>query len=186
MVIFYILTIFKCNFREVFGGYHADKIEPEKNFNNRYSSPKKINTQSRNEWEKKIYVRAFFLMGLVTTGQGFMSLSKGNKVGFIIFIFAAGFFLTAGFFYTTRKNINKKQRSKWDLRRSTKIPSKSNRVSLPVEESYYYKGKTNQQLHHYYEALKCYSKSLELNPDFEPAKKAKREVEKIILNMILI
>ena len=80
------------------------------------------------------------------------------------------------------RNINKKQRSKWDLRRSTKIPSKSNRVSLPVEESYYYKGKTNQQLHHYYEALKCYSKSLEFNPDFEPAKKAKREVEKIILN----
>ena len=54
-------------------------------------------------------------MGLVTIGQGFMSLSNGNRVGFIICIFAAMFFLTSIFFYITRKTINKKQRSKWDL-----------------------------------------------------------------------
>ena len=168
--------------REVFRGYHADKIEPEKNFEKSYATPKKINAPIKDNWKKQIYVRSFFIMGLVTTGQGFMSLSKGNKVGFIIFILAAGFFLAAIFFYITRKNINKKQRSKWDMRRSTEIPSKNSRDSLPVEESYYYKGKTNQQLHHYNEALNCYSKSLEFNPDFEPAKKAKREVEKIILN----
>lgn len=77
------------------------------------------------------------------------------------------------------KNINKKQRSKWDLRGSSKIPSKKHRDSLPMEESYYYKGKTHQQLHNYNEALNCYSKSLEYNPDFEPAKKAKREIEKL-------
>ena len=53
---------------------------------------------------------------------------------------------------------------------------------LPMEERYYYKGKTNQQLHQYNEALQCYIKALEVNPDFEPAKKAKKEVEKIILD----
>jgi tetratricopeptide (TPR) repeat protein len=50
-----------------------------------------------------------------------------------------------------------------------------------MEERYYYKGKTNQQLQHYNEVLQCYNKSLELNPNFEPAKKEKKEVKKIIL-----
>ena len=60
---------------------------------------------------------------------------------------------------------------------STK-PLKSSRLSM--EEKYYYKGKTNQQLHQYSEALECYKKALELNPDFGPAKEAKKEVEEII------
>ncbi len=62
--------------------------------------------------------------------------------------------------------------------RRSAMPLKSSRLSL--EEKYYYKGKTNQQLHQYNEALECYNKSLGLNPDFEPAKEAKKEVEEII------
>jgi hypothetical protein len=50
---------------------------------------------------------------------------------------------------------------------------------LSMEEIYYYKGKTNQQLHHYNETLQCYNKSLELNPNFEPAKNAKKEVKRL-------
>jgi len=49
-----------------------------------------------------------------------------------------------------------------------------------VEEIYYYKGKTNQQLSQYAEALEYYKKAIELNPDFEPAREAKKEVEKVI------
>lgn len=62
----------------------------------------------------------------------------------------------------------------------TKISSKSNENRLSLEEKYYYKGKTNQQLRQYHEALECYNKSIKLNPDFEPAKDAKKEVEEII------
>ena len=62
----------------------------------------------------------------------------------------------------------------------TKISSKSDENRLSLEEKYYYKGKTNQQLCQYREALQCYNKAIELNPDFEPAKEAKKEVEKII------
>lgn len=64
--------------------------------------------------------------------------------------------------------------NKWLIKK----PSRS--AMLPVEEIYYYKGKTNQQLCQYSEALCCYIKSIELNPDFEPAKEAKKEVEEII------
>ena len=42
------------------------------------------------------------------------------------------------------------------------------------------KVRPTRQLHQYGEALQCYNKSLELNPDFEPANKAKKEVEEII------
>lgn len=67
-----------------------------------------------------------------------------------------------------------------EFRKSTKLPSENKRNTLSLEEQYYYKGKTNQQLNHYNESLQCYNKSLELNPDFEPSKKAKKEVEKIL------
>ena len=141
IVIFFIVTVFKSNYKEIVGVYRPYNIELEKNFENRYASPKKINTPIENNWKKQIYASSFFMMGLVTTGQGFNFLSKGNKIGFIIFIFAAIFFSASIFFYISSRNINKKQRSKGNLRRSTKIPSKSNRDSLPAEESYYYKGK---------------------------------------------
>ena len=72
---------------------------------------------------------------------------------------------------------NRRQSSSWSFR-VNKMPSKSKK-RLSVEEKYYYKGKTNEQLHQYNEALQCYSTALELNPDFEPAKKAKEEVEKL-------
>lgn len=64
--------------------------------------------------------------------------------------------------------------------KNRKIPEPLKRSSLSMEEKYYYKGKTNQQLHQYREALECYNKTLELDPDFEPAKEAKKEVEKVI------
>ena len=70
---------------------------------------------------------------------------------------------------------NRKQKPPWA--RFAKKPSKDKKRP-PLEETYYYKGKTNQQLPQYNEALQCYSKALELNPDFEPAKVAKKEVEK--------
>ena len=62
----------------------------------------------------------------------------------------------------------------------TKMSSKSDENRLSLEEKYYYKGKTNQQLLQYREALQCYNKAIELNPDFEPAKEAKKEIEEII------
>ena len=62
--------------------------------------------------------------------------------------------------------------------RSTKIPLEGNRNMLPMEERYYYKGKTNQQLHQYNEALQCYIKALEVNPDFEPAKRRKKKLKR--------
>lgn len=80
-----------------------------------------------------------------------------------------------------RKFINKRQKS-WKNRSNVYIPTQNNKDMFSVEERYYYKGKTNQQLHQYNEALQCYSKSLKLNPDFEPAKNAKEEVLKFIEN----
>lgn len=68
--------------------------------------------------------------------------------------------------------LNNKQTFPWSRRISSK-----HKKRLPTEETYYYKGKTNQQLHQYNEALQCYNHALELNPDFEPAKEAKQEVE---------
>ena len=76
-----------------------------------------------------------------------------------------------------RKFINKKQKATWEAR-SAKPPLKS-KDKLSMEEIYYHKGKTSQLLLQYNEALKWYNKSLELNPDFEPAKDAKEKVEKI-------
>ena len=72
---------------------------------------------------------------------------------------------------------NRKQSFPW----SKRIASK-HKKRLPTEKTYYYKGKTNQELHQYSEALECFHKSLELNPDFEPARKAKEEVEKSLIN----
>lgn len=46
------------------------------------------------------------------------------------------------------------------------------------EERYYNKGKAYQQLHQYREALKCYNKALELNPNFKPALKAVENLSK--------
>lgn len=62
------------------------------------------------------------------------------------------------------------------------IIKKPSRSAMLPEEICYYKGKTNQQLRQYHEALECYRKAIELNPDFEPAKEAKKEVEEGILN----
>lgn len=47
-----------------------------------------------------------------------------------------------------------------------------------MEERCYYKGKTNQQLHQYNEALQCYIKAHEVNPDFEPAKRRKKKLKR--------
>ena len=72
---------------------------------------------------------------------------------------------------------DKKQKEalkKWIIKK----PSRS--AMLSAEEKYYYKGKTNQQLCQYSEALQCYNKALELNHNFEPAKEAKKEVEKLV------
>ena len=98
-----------------------------------------------------------------------------QSIFFVILIFIALLVIIWG-----GKLIYKKQRSSWDIR-SSKI-QKINRNNLLEEEKYYYKGKTNQQFHQYNKALQCYSKALELNPDFEPALKAKEEVLKLIDN----
>jgi len=96
---------------------------------------------------------------------------------FVLFIIFLAVYLFAYVF--ARKFEDKKQKEalkKWIIKK----PSRS--TMLPVEEIYYYKGKTHQQLCQYSEALECYNKSLELNPDFKLAKEAKKEVEEIILN----
>jgi tetratricopeptide (TPR) repeat protein len=94
---------------------------------------------------------------------------------FVLFIiFLAGYLFAYVF---ARKFEDKKQKedlNKWLIKK----PSRS--TMFTAEEVYYYKGKTNQQLCQYSEALKCYNKSIELNSNFEPAKEAKKEVEEII------
>jgi tetratricopeptide (TPR) repeat protein len=94
-------------------------------------------------------------------------------------VFLGGYFIFAGIFDYNPRRIMKGPTLE-EFRKSTKLPSENKRNTLSLEEQYYYKGKTNQQLNHYNESLQCYNKSLELNPDFEPSKKAKKEVEKIL------
>ena len=94
---------------------------------------------------------------------------------FVLFIIFLAVYLFAYVF--ARKFEDKKQKedlNKWLIKK----PSRS--TMFTAEEVYYYKGKTNQQLCQYSEALKCYNKSIELNSNFEPAKEAKKEVEKVI------
>lgn len=94
---------------------------------------------------------------------------------FVLFIIFLAGYLFAYIF--ARKFEDKKQKedlNKWLIKKT------SGSTVFTAEEVYYYKGKTNQQLHQYGEALQCYNRSLELNPDFEPAKEAKKEVEEII------
>ena len=93
---------------------------------------------------------------------------------FVLFIiFFAGYIFAYLFSYKFEDKKQKEALKKWIIKK----PSRS--TMLP-EEIYYYKGKTNQQLCQYSEALQCYKKAIELNPDFEPAKGAKKEVEEII------
>lgn len=100
--------------------------------------------------------------------------SHFNGISLVILLIMVSLIMVLGYMLNNRRQI-----SSWSSR-INKMPSKSKK-RLSVEEKYYYKGKTNEQLHQYNEALQCYSNALELNPDFEPAKKAKEEVEKIIL-----
>ena len=93
---------------------------------------------------------------------------------FVLFIiFLACYIFAYLFSYKFEDKKQKKALNKWIIKK----PSRS--TMLP-EEKYYYKGKTNQQLHQYSEALDCYKKSLKLNPDFRPAEDAKKEVEQVI------
>ncbi|MEN6290775.1 MAG: tetratricopeptide repeat protein [Methanobacterium sp.] len=93
---------------------------------------------------------------------------------FVLFIiFLVGYIFAYLFSYKFEDKKQKEALKKWIIKK----PSRS--AMLP-EEICYYKGKTNQQLHQYSEALEYYNKSLELNPNFEPANKAKKEVEKVI------
>ena len=94
---------------------------------------------------------------------------------FVLFIIFLAVYISA--YILARKFDDKKQEEaldKWLIKK----PSRN--TMLTMEEQYYYKGKANQQLHQYSEALQYYNKSLELNPDFELAREAKKEVEKII------
>lgn len=100
--------------------------------------------------------------------------SHFNTVSLVILLIMVSLIMVLGYMLNNRRQI-----SSWSSR-INRMPSKSEK-RLSVEEKYYYKGKTNEQLHQYNEALQCYNNALELNPDFEPAKNAKEEVEKIIL-----
>lgn len=93
---------------------------------------------------------------------------------FLFIIFLVGYIFAYLFSYKFEDKKQKEALNKWLIKK----PSRS--TMLPVEEIYYYKGKTNQQLCQYGEAWGCYKKVLELNPDFEPAREAKKEVEKVI------
>ena len=91
---------------------------------------------------------------------------------FVLFIiFLVGYIFAYLFSYKFEDKKQKEALEKWIIKK----PSRS--TMLPVEEIYYYKGKTNQQLCQYSEALKCYKKVLELNLDFEPAKEAKKRLK---------
>lgn len=118
------------------------------------------------------------VLGGVTAIIAFISMLLQSNFRYI-WLFVLFLIFLAGYIFVyifARKFADKKQEEalkKWIIK-----PPKSN--MLPEEERYYYKGKTNQQLHQYREALQCYNKSLELNPNFEPAREAKEEVEEII------
>jgi tetratricopeptide (TPR) repeat protein len=94
-------------------------------------------------------------------------------------VFLGGYFIFAGIFDYNPRRILKGPSLK-EFRESTRSPSENNNSTLSVEEQYYYKGKTNQQLQHYNEAWQCYTKSLRFNPNFEPSKRAIKEVENFI------
>lgn len=73
------------------------------------------------------------------------------------------------------------------LLRKYSFMGKNHKKRIPVEERYYNQGKNNEQLQQYNEALQCYSKSLEFNPNFEPSIKAGKEVEDFLkLNDIMV
>ena len=94
---------------------------------------------------------------------------------FVLFIiFLVGYIFAYLFSYKFEDKKQKEALNKWLIKK----PSRS--TMFTVEEIYYYKGKTNQQLSQYAEALEYYKKAIELNPDFEPAREAKKEVEKVI------
>ena len=104
----------------------------------------------------------------------FQSYSRYIRLFVLFIIFLVGYIFAYLFSYKFEDKKQKEALKRWIIKK----PSRS--TMLPVEEIYYYKGKTNQQLRQYHEALEYYNKSLELNPNFEPAKKAIKEVEEII------
>ncbi len=101
--------------------------------------------------------------------------SHFNGISLVILLIMVSLIMVLGYMLNNRRQI-----SSWNSR-INKMPLKSKK-RLSVEERYYYKGKTNEQIHQYTEALQCYNKALELNPNFELAKTAKEEIEKLILN----
>ena len=125
----------------------------------------------------------FIIFGAILIDGSIWFSPPHTGYGFLAPVFLGGYFIFKGIFdfdasnfYRTRKGVYLKE-----TRKNTIIPSENNRNILSLEEQYYYKGKTNQQLQQYTEALQCYTKSIRFNPNFEPSKKAKKEVEKIII-----
>lgn len=124
----------------------------------------------------------FIVFGAILIDGSIWFSPPHTGYSFLAPVFLGGYFIFKGIFdfypsdfYRIRKGLYRKE-----TRKSTIIPSENNRNILSVEEQYYYNGRTNQQLHHYNEAWQCYTKSLRFNPNFEPSKKAKKEVENII------
>ena len=125
--------------------------------------------------------RFFYLqvMGGVTTIIAVIPLLLQSHFRYI-WLFVLFIIFLAGYIFAylfACKFTDKKQEealNKWIIKK----PSRS--TMLPAEERYYYKGKTNQQLCQYHDALRCYTNAIELNPKFEPAKEAKKEVEKLV------
>ena len=124
----------------------------------------------------------FIIFGAILIDGSIWFSSSHTGYGFLAPVFLGGYFIFKGIFdfdasdfYKTRKGVYRKE-----TRKSTITPSENNKNILSVEEQYYYKGKTNQQLQHYNEAWQCYTKSLRYNHNFEPSKQAKKEVENII------
>ena len=125
----------------------------------------------------------FIVFGAILIDGSFWYGPPLTGIGFLAPVFLGIYFIFIGIFdfspmefYRVKKGLYQRE-----TRKSTIIPSENNNNKLSLEEKYYYKGRTNQQLQQYYEAWQCYTKSIRFNPNFEPSIKAKKEVEKIIL-----
>ena len=122
------------------------------------------------------------VVGAVLIDGSFWFSPPHTGYGLVVPVFLGLYFIFTGVFgfspiefYMNRKSLYRKE-----TRKSTIISSENNNNSLSLEEQYYYKGRTNQQLQRYNEAWQCYTNSLSFNPNFEPSKKAKKEIENTI------
>jgi len=126
---------------------------------------------------RRIYFNRFFYAHFIigiTLLVVFISLLLQHPFQYILLVIIVTIILLAMIW---GYKLNNKQRLPWDGKFIEK-PSKDKK-RLPDEERYYYKGKTKEQLRQYNEALQCYNNALELNPDFELAKDAKKKLKRL-------